>query len=85
MTQRLTVVPADSNLEDVAVRLDESARVTAAGQALPTRQRAVVVARYYLGLTESQTAHLLEIGIGSVKRHAYRAMAALQRGIEVTS
>jgi RNA polymerase sigma-70 factor (sigma-E family) len=85
LSQRLTVVPADGNLEDVAVRLDESARITAAVQALPTRQREVVVARYYLGMTESQTAQLLDIGIGSVKRHAHRALAALQRGIEVTS
>jgi RNA polymerase sigma-70 factor (sigma-E family) len=85
MTQRLAVVPADGNLEEAAVRLDESARVTAAVQALPTRQREVVVARYYLGLTEGQTAQLLDIGIGSVKRHAHRALAALQRGIEVTS
>ncbi|HEY6743304.1 MAG TPA: SigE family RNA polymerase sigma factor [Lapillicoccus sp.] len=85
MTQRLTVVPPDGNLEDVAVRLDESARVTAAIRSLPTRQREVIVARYYLGMTESQTAQLLDIGIGSVKRHAHRALAALQRGIEVNS
>lgn len=83
--RRLAPVPADGNVEDLAVDLDQSARVAAAVRALPTRQREVVVARYYLGMTEAQTATLLDIGIGSVKRHAHRAMAALQRGIEVTS
>jgi RNA polymerase sigma factor (sigma-70 family) len=84
-TARLGVVTAHGNLEDVAVHVDESMRVAAAVRALPTRQREVVVARYYLGMTEAQTAALLDIGIGSVKRHAHRAMAALQRGMEVTS
>jgi len=84
-TLRLAAVPADRNLEDRALDLDQSARVAAAVRALPTRQREVVVARYYLGMTEAQTATLLDIGIGSVKRHGHRAMAALQRGIEVTS
>ena len=59
--------------------------MAAAVRALPTRQREVIVARYYLGLTETQTAELLHVGLGSVKRHAHRALAALQRGVEVTS
>jgi RNA polymerase sigma-70 factor (sigma-E family) len=84
-TQRLAVVPPDGNLEDLALDHDRSQRVAAAVRALPTRQREVVVARFYLGMTEAQTAALLDIGIGSVKRHGHRAMAALQRGIEVTS
>jgi RNA polymerase sigma-70 factor (sigma-E family) len=84
-TVRLVPVPTEGNVEDLAVQSDQAARVAAAVRALPTRQREVVVARYYLGLTEAQTASLLDIGIGSVKRHGHRAMAALQRGIEVTS
>ncbi|HEU5000611.1 MAG TPA: sigma-70 family RNA polymerase sigma factor [Lapillicoccus sp.] len=83
-TARLSVAPADGNLEDLALDLDQSARLAAAVRALPTRQREVVVARYYLGMTEAQTATLLDIGVGSVKRHGHRAMTALQRGIEVT-
>src|SRR5689334_16777450 len=84
-TLSVVASPIDGNLEDVAVELDDAARVAAAVRTLPTRQREVVVARYYLGLTEAQTATLLHIGIGSVKRHGHRALAALQRGIEVTS
>lgn len=81
---RLAVVLDGGSLEDLAVTSDEAARVTAAVRALPRRQRDVVVARYYLRLTEAQTAELLQIGLGSVKKHAHRALAALQRGIEVT-
>jgi DNA-directed RNA polymerase specialized sigma24 family protein len=43
------------------------------------------VARYYLGLSEAQTAQLLQVGLGSVKRHAHRALRTLQSGIEATS
>ena len=82
---RLAPVPADGSLEEIAVDTDEAARVAAAVRALPTRQREVVVARYYLGLTEAQTAQLLHVGVGSVKRHAHRALAALERGMEATS
>ena len=84
-TNRLAPVPAGGSLEEGTVDTDEAARVTAAVRALPTRQREVVVARYYLGLTEAQTAQLLQVGLGSVKKHAHRALATLQLGIEVTS
>lgn len=82
---RLTVVPDGGSVDNLAVDHDEASRVAAAVRALPTRQREVIVARYYLGLTETQTAELLHVGLGSVKRHAHRALAALQRGVEVTS
>lgn len=68
--------------EDHAVRGDETDRLAAAVRRLPTRQREVVVCRYYLELTERETATLLEIGIGSVKRHAHRAMQALATHLE---
>src|SRR5690349_18097907 len=77
--------PVDGNVEDVAVELDDAARVAAAVRALRTRRREVIVARYYLGMTEAQTDTLLHIGIGSVKRHGHRALASLQRRIEVAS
>jgi RNA polymerase sigma factor (sigma-70 family) len=69
---------------DPTVDLDNAESVASAVRALPTRQREVVVARYYLGLTERQTAELLHIGVGSVKRHSHRALAALEHGIEAT-
>ncbi len=49
---------------------------------LPQRQREVVVLRYYLDLSEEQIATWLGVSTGSVKRHAFRATAALQKRME---
>ena len=49
---------------------------------LPQRQREVVVLRYYLDLSEEQIATWLGVSTGSVKKHAFRATAALQRRME---
>lgn len=77
--QRLAPVdwPAPSS-ESRMIAHDDARRLAAAVQALPTRQREVVVCRYYLELTESETAAMLDIGLGSVKRHAHRGLARLQ-------
>lgn len=77
--QRLTVLDWQApSSESHSIAHDEARRLAAAVQALPTRQREVVVCRYYLELTESETAALLDIGLGSVKRHAHRGLARLQ-------
>ena len=56
--------------------------LSAAIRELPQRQREVVVLRYYLDLSEEQIASWLGVSTGSVKRHAFRANAALQRRME---
>jgi RNA polymerase sigma-70 factor (sigma-E family) len=50
----------------------------AALAALPPRQRAVIVLRYYEDLTEVQTADALDVSVGTVKSQASRAMAKLR-------
>lgn len=45
--------------------------------ALPPRQRAVLVLRYWCYLSEREIADALGISTGSVKSHASRAMSAL--------
>jgi RNA polymerase sigma-70 factor (sigma-E family) len=60
---------AEADLRDVLVR---------ALQALPQRQRAVVVLRYFDDLSERETAVALNCSVGSVKTHASRAMARLR-------
>ena len=49
--------------------------------ALPERQRAVVVLRYYEDLTEAETAEALGCAPGTVKSQAHDAMRALRRGL----
>ena len=45
---------------------------------LPVAQRAVVVCRYYLHLSEEETAEALGIRPGTVKSRSHRAMQTLQ-------
>ena len=66
---------------DVLAR-DEASRLAGQVRELPRRQREVIICRYYLQLSELETAELLEIGIGSVKRHAHRGLATLQARLE---
>jgi RNA polymerase sigma-70 factor, ECF subfamily len=63
--------PADQVLERDAV--------WALVRRLPAGQRAVVVLRYYEDRTEAQTAELLGVSVGTVKRQASRAMDALRQ------
>ena len=82
---KLALFLSDTTVADPAVDLADVDRVASAVRALPTRQREVIVARYYLGLTERQTAELLHVGLGTVKRHAHRALAALECRMEAPS
>jgi RNA polymerase sigma-70 factor (sigma-E family) len=52
--------------------------------ALPPRQRAVVVLRYYEDLTEQQIADTLECSVGTVKSQASDALRSLRRSFAAT-
>jgi RNA polymerase sigma-70 factor (sigma-E family) len=51
--------------------------VVEAVRRLPARQRAVLLLRFYLDLTEREVAETLGISVGSVKTHTRRGFAAL--------
>lgn len=53
--------------------------------ALPARQRAVIVLRYYEDLTERETADVLGCSVGTVKSQCWDAMRALRRAMTAAS
>jgi RNA polymerase sigma-70 factor (sigma-E family) len=53
--------------------------------ALPERQRAVIVLRFYEDLSEADTADVLGCAVGTIKSQSHVAMRALRRGLDATS
>jgi RNA polymerase sigma-70 factor (sigma-E family) len=63
---------------DEAAAVDVRASLAKALATLPRQQRAVLMLRYHADLTEVATAAVLGIGVGTVKSHTARALAALR-------
>lgn len=57
---------------------DDRELLRAALQSLSTNQRACVVCRYWLGLTDAQIAESTGMALGTVKTHLRRALATLR-------
>lgn len=51
-------------------------------QALPARQRESIVCRFFLDMSEEQTAHTLDIAVGTVKSATSRGLQALRTALE---
>jgi|SRR5215207_1171766 len=60
---------------------DDRVDLSAALRGVPAQQRAVVVLRYWEGLSVEQTAALLRMAPGSVKSQASRGLAALREHV----
>ncbi|WFE63831.1 SigE family RNA polymerase sigma factor [Micromonospora sp. WMMD714] len=72
------ILPERAGVDEIAQHLDRDL-LWGHLRALPARQRAVLVLRYYEDLSEAQTAALLEISPGTVKSQTSRALATLRR------
>jgi RNA polymerase sigma-70 factor (sigma-E family) len=81
--ERLTDQLPERGIADATGRHDERLALIAALQRLGPRQRAVVVLRYWVGLTETEAALTLGCSVGTVKSQASRALAALRISTEL--
>ena len=71
--------PSLESAEATVTRSEEHRAVLAAIRRLPARQREALVLRYYLDLTEEQTADAMQVSRGTVKSATSRAIAAVGR------
>ena len=74
--------PAAGGLVDEVLAAERRAGLVAAVNALPDRERQVLVCRYFLELSEAETAQVLGWPLGSVKSRTSRALSRL-RGLLV--
>ena len=81
-SQISTDIAGLGELRDVLADRDTVVRALAA---LPARQRACVVLRYYEDLSVSETAEALGCSEGNVKSQTSRALATLQQTIRLQS
>ncbi len=81
--ERAPLQPVEGLRPDEQVVLGEDRRaVIDAVRALRGRQRECVVLRYFVGLSEAETATELGISVGTVKSHTHRALAAIESSLE---
>jgi len=76
--ERLVAEPPDPSVADHEPVDDEAWRLLAT---LPRQQRAVLVLRFYLDLSDAQIADTLGCSVGTVKSNASRAMAKLRAAL----
>ena len=71
-------VPEVAHAGDPVGRRDDRAALMAALLQLPYGQRAVVVLRYWLDMTEAEVAGVMGCSVGNVKSQSSRALAKLR-------
>jgi RNA polymerase sigma factor (sigma-70 family) len=82
LTLRLSALEPDAATPDTpfdeAVAGERRARLLAAVNALPDRERQALICRYFLDLSEAETAQVLRWPLGSVKSRTSRALGRLR-------
>ena len=75
--------PSGRRAADAADALGPSEALIRALRSLGPRQRAVVVLRFWMDMSEAETAAALGCSVGTVKSQASRALAALRGSAEL--
>nr|WP_260407983.1 RNA polymerase sigma factor [Planomonospora venezuelensis] len=68
--------------ENAAVATDRRTRLLDAVRRLPERERHTVVCRYFLQLSEAETAQVLDLPLGTVKSRTSRGLARLREEVD---
>jgi RNA polymerase sigma-70 factor, ECF subfamily len=76
--ERPTAKVPEQVAADAYAMSDDADLVRRALEAIPADQRAVLVLRYYVQMSEAETAAALKCKVGTVKSRASRALAALR-------
>jgi RNA polymerase sigma-70 factor (sigma-E family) len=76
--EEVTDCPPDRGTEPVLTGFSDRADLAALLTALPRRQRAVVVLRFYCDLSVAETAELLGVSEGTVKSQSARGLEILR-------
>ena len=80
VAENLGEIPAhaDRDSRDAYAGVDNRDALIRALHSLPPRMRAVIVLRYYDGLSEAETAHALGVSVGSVKSQTSRGLERMR-------
>jgi RNA polymerase sigma-70 factor (sigma-E family) len=81
----LTSVVPERPVRDPAEQVSDQQTLMSALRALPPRTRAVIVLRYWVDLSEAETAALLGCSVGSVKSNASRGLSRLRAALPSAS
>ena len=73
--------PAGDDPESVALATDRRTRLLRAVAILSEREREAVVCRYFLQLSEAETAEVLGLPLGTVKSRTSRGLARLREEV----
>jgi RNA polymerase sigma-70 factor (sigma-E family) len=74
----LVAVAPDQPTPDLSAAVDRRLALASALATLSPRQRSVLVLRYYVDLTEQQTAEALGLSVGTIKAHSHQALKKLR-------
>jgi RNA polymerase sigma-70 factor (sigma-E family) len=80
--RRVTLSHEDPEIASASTDLDITLTLRAALEAIPPRQRAAIVLRYYCDLSVEETAAALNCSPGTIKSQTARGLDALRRVLE---